>query len=100
MEGRMKSILYLVCIGSLALALTAGAAQDKRAERARPQQRAANVHAARPANTGRTMTAQRHMSTAPHQQRGVMRRPESNFVANRNARLQTMRERNFARNQA
>ena len=54
----MKSILYSVCIGSLALALTAGGAQaatEKRTERAKPQQRSAKVQAARPANTGRTM---------------------------------------------
>ena len=50
----MKSILYSVCIGSLALALTAGGAQaatDRNGlQRAKPQQRSANVQAARPAN--------------------------------------------------
>ena len=68
----MKSILYSVCIGSLALALTAGGAQaakDKRPERAKPQQRTAKVQAARPANTGRTMSAHRNVSAAQYRQR-------------------------------
>ena len=68
----MKSILYSVCIGSLALALTAGgaeAAKDKRPERAKPQQRSAKVQAARPANTGRNMSAHRNVSAAQYRQR-------------------------------
>ena len=67
-----KSILYSVCIGSLALVLTAGGAQaanDKRPERTKPQQRTARVQAARPANTGRTMSVHRNVSAAQHQQR-------------------------------
>jgi cupin superfamily acireductone dioxygenase involved in methionine salvage len=101
----MKSILYSVCIGTLALALTAGGTQaamdkNKRQERAKPQQRSANVQAARPANTGRTMSAQRNVSAAQYRQRAMTQRTGSNFVANRNARLQSMRERNFATNQA
>ena len=47
----MKSILYSVCIGSLALALTAEGAQaatEKRPERAKPQQRSAKVQAGTP----------------------------------------------------
>ena len=74
----MKSILYSVCIGSLALALTAGGAQaakDKRPERAKPQQRTANVQAARPANTGRTMSAHRNVSAAQHRQRSNAKPP-------------------------
>ena len=68
----MKSILYSVCIGSLAVALTAGGAQaakDKRPERAKPQQRTAKVQAARPANTGRTMAA--HLMFRPHSSAAV-----------------------------
>jgi len=45
------------------LALTAGGAQaakDKRSLRAKPQQRSAKVQAARPANTGKTMSAGRN----------------------------------------
>ena len=70
----MKSILYSVCIGSLALALTAGGAQaatQKRTERAKPQQRSAKVQAARPANAGRTMATHRNVlhSIAQHGRR-------------------------------
>jgi Putative peptidoglycan binding domain len=67
----MKSILYSVCIGSLALALTAGgaeAAKDKRPERAKPQQRTAKVQAAHPTNTGRTMSGHRNVSATQHRQ--------------------------------
>src|SRR5580765_7044012 len=67
----MKSILYSACIGSLALALTAVGAQaatDKRTEKAKPQQRSVKVQAARPANTGRTMSAHRNVSATQHRQ--------------------------------
>src|SRR5258705_9148166 len=71
-EGKiMKSILYSVCIGSVALALTAVGAQaatEKRTQRAKPQQRTAKVQAARPANTGRTMSAHRNVSATQHRQ--------------------------------
>jgi Putative peptidoglycan binding domain len=102
----MKSILYSVCIGTLALALTAGGAQaatdrNKQQERAKPQQRTANVQAARPATNGAMRTARSYNSTPQSRQRAYTApRTGSNFVANRNARLQSMRERNFARNQA
>ena len=99
----MKRILYSVCIGSLALALTAGpaqAARDKRTERAKPQERTAKVHAARPANTGRTMSAHRDVSTAQHRQQGYAKpRTSSNTVARQNSRMSTVRERNLARNE-
>ena len=109
----MKSILYSVYIGTLALALATGGAQaatdnNKQAQRAQPQKRSANAQAARPANTGRSMNmsanAHRNVSAAQYRQQrsyaNVKPRTSSNFVANRNARLQSMRERNFARNQA
>jgi hypothetical protein len=99
----MKSILYSAVIGSLAVALTAGAQQekDKRSTRATPQHRSAAVQAARPAYTGRSMTAHRSVSAAPSRQRAYTApRTSSNFVANRNARLESMRERNAQRNQA
>jgi hypothetical protein len=107
----MKSkILYSVVIGSIALALTAGAEQikDKRSSRATPQQRAAHVQASRPARASRpasampaTASAHRNVSAAPSRQRSYAQpRTGSNFVANRNARLDSMRERNAARNQA
>ena len=113
----MKSILYSVCIGTLALALTAGGAQaatdkDKRSQRAQPQQRSAKVHAAKPSNTGRTMSTHRNISAAQNRQRAHMTAPRtsSNAVVNRNqtrvsrkqnvARNQQLRQQNVARNQA
>ena len=102
----MKSILYSVCIGSLALALTAGGAQaatEKRTERAKPQQRSAKVQAARPANTGRTMAAHRNVSAAQPRQRSNAK-PRTSSAVNRAARpapatSATVRERNLARNE-
>src|SRR5882724_112208 len=96
----MKRVLYSVCIGSLALALTAGAAQDKRSERARPQHRTANVHAARPANTGATMSAHRNVSAAQYRQRSYAKpRTSSNAVVKHDTGLRAVRERNLARNE-
>ena len=98
----MKRILYSVCIGSLALALTAGAAQDnkRKPERARPQHRTANVHAARPANTGRTMSAHRNVSAAQYRQRSYAKpRTSSNAVVKHDTGLRAVRERNLARNE-
>ena len=99
----MKSILYSVCIGSLALALTAGGAQaakDKRTERAKPQQRTAKVQVARPANTGRTMSAHRNVSAAQYRQRSYAKpRTSSNAVVKHNTGLRAVRERNLARNE-
>ena len=102
----MKSILYSVCIGSLALALTAGGAQaakDKRTERAKPQQRSAKVQAAHPANTGRTMAAHRNVSAAQSRQRSNAK-PRTSSAVNRAARPAsakpaTVRERNLATNE-
>ena len=98
----MKRILYSVCIGSLALALTAGAAQDnkKKPERARPQHRTANVPAARPANTGRTMSAHRNVSAAQYRQRSYAKpSTSSNAVVKHDTGLRAVRERNLARNE-
>ena len=98
----MKRILYSICIGSLALALTAGAAQDneRKPERASPQHRTANVHAARPANTGRTMSAHRNVSAAQYRQRSYAKpRTSSNAVVKHDTGLHAVRERNLARNE-
>jgi hypothetical protein len=98
----MKAIGYSIIIGSLALALTAGAAQDnkKKSERARPQHRTANVHAARPASTGAMKSAHRNVSTAPNRQRSYMApRSNSNAAVHQN-RMSAVRERNLARNEA
>jgi hypothetical protein len=102
----MKSILYSICIGSLALALIAGGAQaatDKRPERAKPQQRSAKVQAARPANTGRTMNVHRNVSAAQSRQLSNAK-PRTSSAYNRAARPTsatpaTVRERNLARNE-
>ena len=95
----MRRIVYSVCIGSLALALTAGAQQvnDRKPQRAKPQARTANVHAARPANTGATMGARHYNSTAQYRQRSYTApRTRSNAVVsqNQNARMRTSNERN------
>src|SRR5205807_503076 len=99
----MKSILYSVCIGTLGLALTAGGAQadkDKRSERAKPQQRSAKVQAARPANTGATMSARRNASAAQYRQRSYAKPAgSSNAVVEHNSGLRAVRERNLARNE-
>src|SRR5215468_3906825 len=85
----MKPILYSVLVGSLALALAAGEAQaakdnNKRSQRAQPQQRAANVHAARPANTGRSMSANAHrnVSAAQNRQRRSYAKPRTSSAVN------------------
>jgi Putative peptidoglycan binding domain len=98
----MKRILYSVCIGSLALALTAWGQQvnDKRPERAKTH-RTANVRATKPANTGAAMAGRHNTATAPNRQRSYATpRTGSNAVANQNARMRANREQNLARNQA
>src|SRR5438874_11477138 len=99
----MKSILYSVCIGSLALALTAGGAQaarDKRSDNAKPQQRSAKVQAARPANTGRSMSAHRNVSAAQYRQRSYAKpHASSNAVVEHNSGLRAVREPNLASNE-
>ena len=102
----MKSILYSVCIGSLALALTAGgvqAATEKRPERAKPEQRSAGVQAARPTDTGKTTSAHRNVSAAQYRQLSNAK-PRTSSAINRAARPAsatpaTVRERNLARNE-
>jgi hypothetical protein len=98
----MKRILYSICIGTLALALTAGAAQDnkRKSERAKPQQRTAKVHTARPADTGRSMSAHRNVSAAQHRQRSYVKpRTSADAVVKQNSGLRAVRERNQARNE-
>ena len=91
----MKSILYLVCIGTLALALAAGGAQtatdkNKRQERAKPQQRSAKVQTARPATAARpasampaTTRAQRNVSATQSQQQRSYAKPRTSSAVNR-----------------
>ena len=106
----MKSILYSVCVGTVAVALTAGGAQaatdkDKRAERAKPQQRSANVQAARPANTGRGMSAHRNISAPQSRQQRSYAKARTSSAVNRAAwpastTPATVREQNVAVNRA
>src|SRR4030095_7251048 len=104
-EGKnMKSILYSVCIGTLALALAAGGAQaatdkDKRSERAKTQQRSAEVQAARPRNTGRSMAAHRNVSAVQSRQRSYAKPRTSSTVNPASAGPTTIRQRNLARNE-
>ena len=91
----MKSILYLVCVGTLALALAAGGAQaatekEKRAQSAKPQQRSAMVQAARPATAARpaaampaTARANRNVSAAQNRQRQSYAKPRTSSAVNR-----------------
>jgi len=97
----MKPVLYSVCIGSLALALTAWGAQvnDRRPDRAKAQ-RTSHVRATKPANTGGMTGAHRNISTASYRQRAhVTPRTSSHAVVNRDARMRAYRERNLSRNQ-
>src|SRR4029078_2216327 len=116
----MKSILYSICIGTVALALTAVGAQaatdkNKRQERAKPQPRSAHPAAAgRSVNTTRTMSAHRNVSAAQNRQR-MYATPRTSSASTRVTRQasatraqaarpasttqNTIRERNLARNE-
>jgi hypothetical protein len=96
----MRRILCSICIGSLALTLTAWGQpiKDTRPDRAKAQ-RTANVRATRPANTGAMMGAHRYSSTAPVRQRTYMApRTNPNRVVNQDARMRAFRQRNFSSN--
>src|SRR6266545_663017 len=96
----MKRILCSICIGSLALTLTAWAQpnNDRRPDRAKAQ-RTANVRATRPANTGAMTGAHRYTSTAPVRQRTYMApRTNPNRVVNQDARMRAFHQRNFSSN--
>jgi len=98
----MKQTLCLICIGSLALTLTAWGQpnNDTKPNRAKAQ-RTANVRATKPANTGAIRGVHSYNSTAPSRQRSYAKpRTHSNAVASQNARMRTFRERNVARNQS
>ena len=96
----MKRTLCLICIGSLALTLTAWGQPTKHArpERANAH-RAANVRAARPANTGAMTGAHRHTATVPSRQRTYMTaRTHPNRVVQQDARMRASRQRNVSSN--
>ena len=97
----MKRILYSICIGSLALGLTAWGQQinDTRPDRAKAH-RTSNVRATRPANTAAMTGAHRSTSTAPVRQRTYMTpRTNSNAVVNQDARMHAFHQRNLSSNQ-
>jgi hypothetical protein len=97
----MRRIIYLACIGSLALALTAWGAQvnDRHPDRAKAQ-RTSSVRATKSANTGATMGARHYSSTAQYRHRTYTApRTTSHAVVNQDARNRTYRERNLSRNQ-
>ena len=96
----MKRTLCSICIGSLALTLTAWGQpiKDTRPDRAKAQ-RTANVRAARPANTGVMMGAHRYTATAPVRQRTYMApRVNRSAVVNQDTRMRAFRQRNFSSN--
>src|SRR6266542_652083 len=96
----MKRTLCSICIGSLALTLTAWgqSIKDTRPDRAKAQ-RTANVRATRPANTGAMTGAHRYTSTAPVRQRTYMApRTNPNRVVNQDARMRAFHQRNFSSN--
>jgi Putative peptidoglycan binding domain len=96
----MKRILCSICIGSLALTLTAWGQpiKDTRPDRAKAQ-RTANVRATRPANTGAMMGAHRYSSSAPSKQRTYMApRVNRSAVVNQDTRMRAFRQRNFSSN--
>src|SRR6266700_4653038 len=96
----MKRILCSICIGSLALTLTAWGQpnNDRRPDRAKAQ-RTANVRATRPANTGAMTGAHRYTSTAPVRQRTYMApRTNPNRVVNQDARMRAFHQRTFSSN--
>jgi hypothetical protein len=105
MENKGKNmkriIISSVCIGTLALALTAWGQEannnnnnNKRPARAHPQQRTANVRGATPANTG-AMRAHNYSSTGAYRQPAHVTAPRTslNAVARQN-QMRVSRERN------
>src|SRR5436305_12096405 len=97
----MKRIICSICIGSLALALTAWGQpiNDTRPDRTKAH-RTSNVRATRSANTGAMTGAHRYTPTAPFRQRTYMTpRTNSNAAVNQDARMRAFRERNLSRNQ-
>ena len=96
----MKRTLCLICIGTLALTLTAWGQPTKQArpERANAH-RTANVRATRPANNAAMRGAQHHAATAPSRQRTYMAsRTHPNRVVNQDARMRASRQRNVSSN--
>ena len=96
----MKRTLCLICIGTLALTLTAWGQPTKHARPERAQaHRTANVRATRPANNAAMRGAQHYAATAPSSQRTYMAsRTHPNGVVNQDARMRASRPRNVSSN--
>lgn len=95
----MKRTLYLICIGSLALTLTAWGQPTKQERPAgATAHRTASVRATRPANTSAMRTAHRP-ATVPSQQRMyTASRTNPNRAVNHNAQMRASRQRNVTSN--
>src|SRR5206468_9759073 len=96
----MKRTLCLICIGSLALTLTAWGQPTKQArpERANAH-RTANVRATRPANNAAMRSAHHYTATAPSRPRTYMTaRTHPNRVVQQDARMRASRQRNVSSN--
>jgi hypothetical protein len=97
----MKRILYSICIGSLALAVTALGQQTNDTRRDKNKTyRTSNVRATKQANTHATMGARHYTSTPQYRQRTYAAPRTNSNAVNQNARMRTYREQNYARNQA
>ena len=96
----MKRTLCLICIGTLALTLTAWGQPTKHARPERAQaHRTANVRATRPANNAAMRGAHHYTATAPSRQRTYMAsRTHPNRVVNQDARMRASRPRNVSSN--
>src|SRR5260370_18267825 len=97
----MKKVLFAICMGSLALAMTAWGqstnTNDVRQARARHSQTTSKAERAAPTNSRRAVTntqpvrSQRYISTAPSRQRSYVTTPRTNVNANASARYNTTR---------
>jgi hypothetical protein len=95
----MKKVLFSICIGSLALAITAWGqttnTNDVRQPRGRHSQTTSKAERAAPTNSRRAVTntqpvrSQRYISTAPSRQRSYVTTPRTNVNANASARYNT-----------
>src|SRR5882724_5552952 len=96
----MKRTLCLICIGTLALTLTAWGQPTKHARPERAQaHRTANVRATRPANNAAMRGAQHYAATAPSRQRTYMAsRTHPNRVVDQDARMRASRQQNVSSN--
>jgi Putative peptidoglycan binding domain len=96
----MKRTLCLICIGSLALTLTAWGQPTKQAKPGTANaHRTANVRATRPANNAAMSGAHHYTATAPSRQRTyTAARTHPNKVVSNDARIRASQQRNVSSN--